>query len=136
MILNEVLRMFPSAPLLTRAPTKTVKLGDMTVPIGVELMLLIGEMHHDPIIWGNDVSEFKPERFESGMRGQSGFMPFSGGPRVCIGQNLGMIEAKIAVAMMLQRFSFELSPSYLHTPFLIITLQPQHGVPLLLRKLK
>ncbi|XP_047956336.1 cytochrome P450 72A14-like isoform X2 [Salvia hispanica] len=134
MILNEVLRMFPSAPLLTRAPTKTVKLGDMTVPIGVELMLLIGEMHHDPIIWGNDVSEFKPERLESGVRGKSGFMPFSFGPRVCIGQNLAMIEAKIMVAMMLQRFSFELSPSYLHAPFLILTLQPQHGVPLLLRK--
>lgn len=136
MILNEVLRMYPSVPLLARAPTETVKLGDMTVPVGVDLMLLIGAMHHDPKIWGDDVSEFKPERFESGMRGQSGFMPFSSGPRVCIGQNLGMIEAKIAVAMMLQRFSFELSPSYLHTPFLIITLQPQHGVPLLLRKLK
>ncbi|KAG6393845.1 hypothetical protein SASPL_144419 [Salvia splendens] len=136
MILNEVLRMYPSVPLLARAPTETVKLGDVTVPVGVNLMLLIGAMHHDPKIWGDDVSEFKPERFESGMRGQSGFMPFSSGPRVCIGQNLGMIEAKIAVAMMLQRFSFELSPSYLHMPFSIITLQPQHGVPLLLRKLK
>ncbi|KAH6785337.1 hypothetical protein C2S51_037792 [Perilla frutescens var. frutescens] len=141
MILNEVLRLYPPAPLIARGPTKTVKLGE-TVPVGVELMLLIGLMHHDPKIWGDDAGEFKPERFSDGIsnsRAQSSssssYIPFSSGPRVCIGQNLGMIEAKIAIAMILQRFSFELSPSYLHAPFLIITLQPQHGAPLLLRKL-
>ncbi|XP_057810349.1 cytochrome P450 72A225-like [Salvia miltiorrhiza] len=132
MILKEVLRMYPPAPLIARAATETVQLGGMSVPVGVDLLLLIGAMHHDPKIWGDDVSEFKPERFESG---QSSLLAFGGGPRVCIGQNLGMIEAKIALAMMLQRFSFHLSPSYLHAPFFIITLQPQHGAPLLLRHL-
>lgn len=137
MILNEVLRLYPPAPLMARGPTETVKVGELTVPLGVDVMMLIGAMHHDPKVWGEDASEFKPERFsEEGVKGQcSSFIPFSSGPRVCIGQNLGMIEAKISIAMILQRFSFQLSPNYLHAPFWIITLQPQHGVPLLFRRL-
>lgn len=135
MILNEVLRLYPSAPMTARAPTKTVDLGEMRVPVGVDLLLLIGLLHNDPKLWGEDVNEFKPERFCEGVsRPPSSYIPFSSGPRVCIGQNFAMIEAKIALSMILQRFVFELSPSYLHSPFLIITLQPQHGAPLLLRK--
>ncbi|KAL0311341.1 UNVERIFIED_CONTAM: cytochrome [Sesamum angustifolium] len=139
MIFQEVMRLYPPAPLTVRAPTKTVKLGSMIIPVGVQLTLLIGLLHHDPNIWGNDVKEFKPERFSEGIsratKTQYSFIPFSSGPRVCLGQNFAMIEAKMALAMILQHFSFELSSSYLHAPFPIITLQPQYGVPLILRKL-
>lgn len=139
MILQEVLRLYPSAPLTTRTPTKTMKLGNITLPVGVDLMLLIGLLHLDPDTWGHDANEFKPERFSDGIsnatQNQFSFLPFSTGPRVCIGQQLAMIEAKMALAMILQRFSFELSSSYLHAPFPIITLQPQHGATLLLHKL-
>ncbi|KAL7129374.1 hypothetical protein ABFS83_13G062000 [Erythranthe nasuta] len=139
MILNEVLRLYPPAPVISRTPTKTVKLGDMILPLGVDLLLIIGLVHNDPKIWGDDVNEFKPERFSDGIssatKGQFSFVPFSLGPRVCIGQQFAMIEAKIAMAMILQRFSFELSPSYLHAPFPILTLQPQYGARLLLHKL-
>ncbi|XP_057796041.1 cytochrome P450 CYP72A219-like [Salvia miltiorrhiza] len=139
MIFQEVLRMYPPAPLIIRAPTKTVKLGSMIVPVGAELTLLIGLMHHDPEIWGDDVNEFKPERFGQGISSAAkinfAFLPFSSGPRVCIGQNFAMMEAKMALAVMLQSFRFELSSSYKHAPFPIMTLQPQYGAPLILHKL-
>lgn len=139
MIFHEVLRMYPPAPLIIRAPTKTVKLGSMVVPVGAELTLLIGLMHHDPKTWGDDVNEFKPERFSQGVSSaakvQFSFLPFSSGPRVCIGQNFAMIEAKMALAMILQNFRFELSSSYQHAPFPIMTLQPQYGAPLILHKI-
>ncbi|KAK6132571.1 hypothetical protein DH2020_033673 [Rehmannia glutinosa] len=129
MIFQEVLRLYPPAPLLLRAPTKTVKLGDMILPVGVQLTLLIGLLHQDPKIWGDDAKEFKPDRFSEGVSSaantQFSFIPFSSGPRVCVGQNFAMIEAKMALAMILQHFSFELSSNYLHAPFSIITLQPQ-----------
>ncbi|KAL0399521.1 UNVERIFIED_CONTAM: cytochrome [Sesamum radiatum] len=138
MILHEVLRLYPPVPLIARAPTKTLKLGNITLPVGVNLMLLIGLLHYDPKIWGDDVNEFKPERFSEGIlnatKGQFSFMPFSGGPRVCVGQQFAMMEAKLALVMILQKFSFELSSSYLHAPFSILTLQPQYGAALILHK--
>lgn len=139
MILQEVLRLYPPAPLIIRAPTKPVKLGNTTLPVGVQLTLLIGLLHYDPKIWGKDVKEFKPQRFSEGIfnatKTQFCFLPFSAGPRVCIGQNFAMIEAKMAVSMILQKFSFELSPSYVHAPFPVMTLQPQLGASIILQKL-
>ncbi|KAK6132444.1 hypothetical protein DH2020_033821 [Rehmannia glutinosa] len=140
MILQEVLRLFPPAPLIVRGSTETVKLGNLTIPRGVHLTLLIGLLHYDPKIWGDDAKEFKPQRFSAGVSNatslQSSFIPFSSGPRVCIGQNFAMIEAKIALAMILKSFSFELSPSYLHSPSIVLTLQPQFGAPIILRSLE
>ncbi|KAL2476474.1 Cytochrome [Abeliophyllum distichum] len=76
MILQEVLRLYPPAPLTVRTCTETVKLKNMTLPAGVQMSVLIGQLHHDPKIWGDDSKEFKPQRFLQGVSGENSFIWF------------------------------------------------------------
>lgn len=139
MVLQEVLRLYTPGPFTYRTTGKTVKLGEFYFPPGVGLSIPLLSVHHDPELWGDDAHEFKPERFSEGFskasKNPAAYVPFGSGPRNCVGQNFAMTEAKISLAMILQRFRFELSPSYAHAPFFVITLQPQYGAPIILHKL-
>lgn len=139
MILYEVLRLYPPISLLNRETVEEIKLGNITLPAGVQVDLPLMLLNYDSKLWGDDVNEFNPERFAggtaAGTKGKVVFFPFGWGPRYCLGQNFAMLEAKLVLVMILQRFSFELSPTYTHSPAPIVTLQPQHGAHLILHKL-
>uniref|UniRef100_A0A803LFP5 Uncharacterized protein n=1 Tax=Chenopodium quinoa TaxID=63459 RepID=A0A803LFP5_CHEQI len=108
----------------------------LLIPAGVDVTLPTLLIHHDPDIWGDDVDEFNPKRFSEGVskasKDQLVFFPFGFGPRTCVGQNFAQVEAKVALSMILQNFSFQLSPSYSHAPHTVMMLQPQHGAHIIM----
>ncbi|KZV47915.1 hypothetical protein F511_37447 [Dorcoceras hygrometricum] len=139
MILNESLRLYPPAVATIRRAKVDTQLGNLQIPLGTELLIPILAIHHDSTLWCHDMHEFNPARFAKGVahavKHPMAFMPFGFGARRCIGQNLALLQAKLAVAMILQRFTFELAPSYQHSPSVQMLLHPRHGAPIVFRKL-
>lgn len=140
MIINESLRLYPPVVSIERKVAREVRLGKLLVPADLEIFIPALALQHDPQFWGQDAELFKPERFSEGVAKATNnnmvtFLPFGMGPRNCVGYNFAITEAKIALAMILQRHSFTLSPSYVHSPFRVLTVRPQHGVQVMLHSL-
>jgi cytochrome P450 len=144
MVLYEVLRLYTPVTAIHRRTYKPMELDGVRYPAGVMLTIPVLCIHHDRDVWGPDVHEFRPERFAEGISKATAsrpgnqpapFFPFGGGLRVCIGQNFALLEAKMGLAMILRRFSLELSPNYKHTPFPAGILQPEHGAQIQLTRL-
>ncbi|TMX03157.1 hypothetical protein EJD97_018064 [Solanum chilense] len=139
MVINESLRLYPPVAVISREALKEMKFGEISVPKGVNLWTIVTTLHTDPKIWGNDSYKFNPQRFANGIRGACEFphvyMPFGVGPRVCLGQNLAIVELKILISLILTKFCLSISPKYVHSPALNLVIEPGHGVYLSLRKL-
>ncbi|KAF3964774.1 hypothetical protein CMV_010970 [Castanea mollissima] len=140
MIINESLRLYPPAIAITRKVEREVRLGKLTLPANLLLYIPTLAPHHDPKIWGEDVHLFKPERFSEGIakatnNNIAAFFPFGIGPQTCVGLNFATTEAKITLSMILQRYAFTVSPAYVHSPFQLLTIRPQHGVQVMLHSL-
>uniref|UniRef100_A0A3B5MT22 aromatase n=1 Tax=Xiphophorus couchianus TaxID=32473 RepID=A0A3B5MT22_9TELE len=107
MCIKESLRLHSPVQAVTRKYTQDVALpGDLTVPQGVICLVSLYGTHHNPEVWTNP-HEFDPLRFEptsAQSRSSHDFIPFSSGPRNCIGQKFAMAELRVVVALTLLRF--------------------------------
>ncbi|XP_006348652.2 cytochrome P450 CYP749A22-like [Solanum tuberosum] len=140
MILDESLRLYPPVPFIKRKVDKKVELGKLTLPPEMHFYISALAVQHDCKIWGEDVHVFKPDRFAEGVVKASNnnpvaYLPFGYGPRTCLGLNFAMTEAKITLSMILQRYMFTISPTYVHSPADLFMLRPQHGVKVILHKI-
>ena len=140
MIIYETLRLYPPATVMVRKVENEVQLGKLVLPADLHLTIPIVALHHDPQSWGDDVNLFKPERFAEGIanatkNNAATYIPFGLGPRSCVGMSFAMTEIKIALSMILQRYTISLSPTYIHAPYVVLMLQPQHGIQVILHSL-
>lgn len=139
MVIHESLRLYPPVSVVSREALKDMRFGNIFVPKGVNVWTNVLSLHTDPEIWGPDAYNFNPERFSNGITGACElphlYMPFGVGPRICLGQNLAMVELKILISLIISKFSFTLSPNYVHKPTLRLVTEPEHGVELLVKEL-
>ncbi|XP_011165193.2 cytochrome P450 4C1 [Solenopsis invicta] len=105
-VMKETLRILPSIPVITRKLTEDVKLGNNILPKGLTIGMSIIFIHRNPEIWP-DPLKFDPDRFlpeNSKHRHPYAFIPFSAGPRNCIGQKFALIEQKILLTAVLRKW--------------------------------
>ncbi|XP_055467908.1 cytochrome P450 4F4 isoform X1 [Psammomys obesus] len=107
MCIKESLRLHPPVTVIARGCTEDIVLPDgRTIPKGVVCIVNIFATHHNPTVWPDpdvyDPFRFDPENIKD--RSPLAFIPFSAGPRNCIGQTFAMSEMKVALALTLLRF--------------------------------
>ncbi|XP_070169048.1 cytochrome P450 4C1-like isoform X1 [Polyergus mexicanus] len=105
-IIKETLRLFPSVPLITRKLAEDIKIADYTLPKDATIMLAISLTHINPEVWSNP-NKFDPDRFlpdNSKHRNPYAYIPFSAGPRNCIGQRFALLEEKAILTAILRKW--------------------------------
>ncbi|MBS2024343.1 MAG: cytochrome P450 [Deltaproteobacteria bacterium] len=112
-ILSETLRLWPTVPVLGLAPLKDELLdGRWEVPAGKPLGLFVTAVHRDPTVW-LEPDKFDPDRFlpeVARQRPGASYKPFGNGKRSCIGRMFALIEAALALALIVREFDFEAPP--------------------------
>nr|AVL92838.1 CYP450 [Locusta migratoria] len=109
MVIKEALRLYPSVPFIGRFNSKDSECGGHKLPEGVMLVLHLYESHRDPRYWP-DPERFDPDRFlPDSKQGRHPFayVPFSGGPRSCIGQRFALLEEKAILSSILRNYVIE-----------------------------
>ncbi|NWW10005.1 CP3A9 protein, partial [Oreocharis arfaki] len=109
MTVNETLRMYPLGGRIERTCKKDVEINGVTIPKGVVVTIPPYVLHRDPEYWPNP-DEFRPERFNKENKESIDpytYLPFGAGPRNCIGMRFALLTLKVAIASLLQHFTFQ-----------------------------
>lgn len=125
--MKEVLRLYPPAGLVIRNTTRDETFGNTLIPANTGIIIPILILHQDPRYWSRP-DEFRPERWLDENGGprypashKYAYLPFSAGPRNCIGQQFATTETKLIMAPIIRAFVFQLAPSLRDKEFTFTT---------------
>jgi cytochrome P450 len=130
MVIQEAMRLYPPAWALVRRAREDDEIRDYRVPAGSTIVLCQYVTHRHPDFW-EEPERFDPERFapeRAAGRPPFAYFPFGGGQRLCIGNNLAMMEAQLILATVARRYRLRPVPGHPVEPEPLITLRPRHGV--------
>jgi cytochrome P450 len=131
-VIKESLRMFPPASMLGRVALSDTTLAGHPVPAGSEIFYSPYVTHRIPELY-QDADRFMPRRWETLTRTPYEYLPFSAGPRMCIGATFATLEMKIVLAMLLQRHGLESVAGSEINRNLVVTMSPKPGLPMRVR---
>jgi cytochrome P450 len=131
-ILDESMRLYPPVPGISRQPIEDDVVTGVLVAAGGRVEFSLFATHRHPAFW-TEPERFDPRRFEDDRRVQIdafAYLPFSRGPRLCVGKDLALLEMPLLLAQILQAFRLETLTDEEPEPFAAITLRPKNGMPL------
>ncbi len=127
-IIDEALRLYPPAGIVSRTAQKNDTLGGTAIKAGDTVMIPIYALGRHALLW-DDPDAFRPDRFADRKSiDRYAYLPFGDGPRICIGASFALQEAVIILATLLSRFQFTPVKGKDPDPVMILTLRPQGGV--------
>jgi len=130
MVIEEAMRLYPPAHTISRTAIGEDRIGGVRVPPGALMTISSYVTHRNPNLWP-EPERFDPERFAPeavARRHRFAYLPFGGGPRICIGNNFAVAEAQVIVAAIAQRYRVHLAAGHEVAPVGLITLRPKNGV--------
>lgn len=104
----------------------------------MDILCLIYGVHHNSKYWKNP-AKFDPDRFAPENKAKHipfSYLPFGGGPRLCIGNNFALMEMQFVLAMMIKRYKIEIVPNQKIEMNPLITLRPRYGIKVRVKKRK
>ncbi|HEX5790036.1 MAG TPA: cytochrome P450 [Luteolibacter sp.] len=131
-VLRESMRLYPPIWAMERRAIAADEIGGYRIPAGASIIVSPYVMHRDARYW-DEPERFRPERF-AGNGQHEAYLPFGAGPRYCIGNEFAMLEARLILVMILQRFRLERVAKHRIEPHPCITLRLRHGLPMVPRQ--
>ncbi|WP_299355920.1 cytochrome P450 [uncultured Shimia sp.] len=127
-IVDEALRLYPPAGILSRTATEADTLCGREIKPGDTVMIPVYALHRHHQLW-QEPNAFRPDRFaDKDPVDRYAYLPFGDGPRICIGASFAIQESVLILAKLLQKSRFELVPGRPPKPVMILTLRPDTGV--------
>ena len=135
-VIDESMRLYPPAHTLSRTAIADDVLLGRPIPKGSQVVISPWLVHRNPRLWENperfDPGRFSPEN--ASRRHRFAYLPFGGGPRICIGAAFAIAEALLILATIAQRYRLRLVPGFPIEPQGLITLRPRHGMRMKLKR--
>jgi cytochrome P450 len=131
-VFKEALRLYPPVYFFGRQSLAATRLGPYDLPAGTVILISPYALHRRPELWP-DPTRFDPSRFEHAAeeaRHRQAYLPFSAGPRTCIGNHFALMEGPLVLATLLARVDLEMATTSAVEPDMSATLRPRGGMPM------
>ena len=135
-IFDESIRLYPPVPILSRQASEDDTIRRQHVPKGSLMLVVPWLLHRHKNLW-DQPDTFIPERFLPGAENKPNkfaYIPFSAGPRVCLGKSFGIVESVLSIAILAQRFRLTLPEGTEVLHECRLTLRPKGSLPMTLEK--
>jgi cytochrome P450 len=135
-IFEEAMRLYPPVPILSRVTLEGETIRNRSIPADSIMLVIPWLLHRHELHWDKP-NHFIPERFTGDWPrkyAKYAYVPFSAGPRFCLGAAFGLMEATICLATIMQKFSLKMSKRFTPGYECRLTLRPSNGLPMVVER--